>query len=284
MISMRKALSIFLAFIILIGGVIAVEIYDSRHDLMERYRRWQQGPLPETMTRTEFMTVTEFITVREEPDDEPEDADEPSDGLTAAERLERMLHPDPVENPPLINLYVPFALQSPFAEWTDIDKEACEEASIIMLKGYLDDTTAFTKDEIREEIDMIVAYEMETLGYFEDTTALETAALLKDIYGIEASVLPLDSIEDVKDEITRGNPVLLPVYGRALGNPYFRNDGPLYHMLIAKGYTETHIIVNDPGTRRGEDFLYENEVLWNAIHDWNDGEVEEGEKVMIVAE
>lgn len=281
---MRKVLSTFMAFIILIGGVIAVEVYDSRHDLTERYRRWQQGPLPETVTRTEFITVREKLDDEpEDADDEPKDTDEPSDGSTAAERLEKALHPDPVENPPLINLYVPFVLQSPFAEWTDTDKEACEEASIIMLKGYLDDTAAFTKDEMREEIDMIVAYEMETLGYFEDTTALETAALLKDIYGIEASVLPLDSIEDVKTEIARGNPVLLPAYGRALGNPYFRNDGPLYHMLVAKGYTETHIIVNDPGTRRGEDFLYENEVLWNAIHDWNDGEVEEGAKVMIVA-
>ncbi|MFC1702910.1 C39 family peptidase [Patescibacteria group bacterium] len=274
---MKKALSTFLAFLILIGGVLAVEIYDSRHDIKEKYHRWQQGPIPETVTRSEF------ITTREETTDESEDIEKPEDRITEAERLEQSLHPDPVENPPLINLYVPFALQSPFAEWNDVDKEACEEASIIMLKGYFDDTPTFTKDELREEIDRIVAYEMESLGYFEDTTALETTGLLKDLYDIDASVIILDSLEDVKDEIADGNPVLLPAYGRALGNPYFRNDGPLYHMLIAKGYTETHIIVNDPGTRRGEDFLYENDVLWNAIHDWNDGEVEEGEKVMIVA-
>lgn len=153
---------------------------------------------------------------------------------------------------------------------------------MLMLKGYLEDTVSFTPAEIRKGIDDIVAYENETFGYFEDTTAEETVSVMKDLLGLDAEVVPISSIDDIKDSIAKGDPVMIPAYGKALGNPYFRNDGPLFHMLVAKGYTATHVIVNDPGTRRGEDFLYENDVLWNAIGDWNDGDPEHGEKVMIV--
>ena len=54
-------------------------------------------------------------------------------------------------------------------------------------------------------------------------------------------------------------------------------------MLIIKGYTkEGNFITNDPGTRRGADFIYSPGVLMNAIHDWNGGDVDNGKKVMIV--
>ena len=62
-------------------------------------------------------------------------------------------------------------------------------------------------------------------------------------------------------------------------------DGPLYHMLVVKGYTKDGtIITNDPGTRRGADFLYDPDALFNAVHDWNGGNVNEGAKVMVVVE
>ena len=49
---------------------------------------------------------------------------------------------------------------------------------------------------------------------------------------------------------TRGVPVLLPAAGRLLRNPYFSGQGPLYHMLVVKGYTrDGKIITDDPGTR-----------------------------------
>jgi hypothetical protein len=97
-------------------------------------------------------------------------------------------------------------------------------------------------------------------------------------------VVAVDSLDDVRAEIAAGHPVLLPTYGRALFNPNFRNGGPNYHMLVAKGYTSMTIITNDPGTRLGADYAYKNDVLWKAIHDYNGGDELNGAKVMIVAE
>ncbi len=54
-------------------------------------------------------------------------------------------------------------------------------------------------------------------------------------------------------------------------------------MLVLRGYTKDgYVITNDPGTKRGAQYAYRWSVLLNAIHDWNGGDVENGEKVVIV--
>jgi hypothetical protein len=64
--------------------------------------------------------------------------------------------------------------------------------------------------------------------------------------------------------------LILPTLGRELQNPNFKNPGPIYHMLVVQGYTKSgEIITNDPGTRKGKDYLYNPEILFNAIGDWD---------------
>ena len=54
-------------------------------------------------------------------------------------------------------------------------------------------------------------------------------------------------------------------------------------MLVIRGYTAKGFITNDPGTRNGEEYFYTEEVLFNAIHDWNGSPdtIEAGRKVAI---
>ncbi len=67
-----------------------------------------------------------------------------------------------------------------------------------------------------------------------------------------------------------------------LGNPNFSGEGPLYHALVLKGYTETTFVTNDPGTRLGADYQYDFDTIMTAMHDWNGGGVENGAKVVVV--
>src|SRR3989338_1557729 len=60
------------------------------------------------------------------------------------------------------------------------------------------------------------------------------------------------TVEQIKQSIASGHPVLVMAYGKALPNPYFRNLGPEYHALVILAYTDTQFITNDPGTWRGE--------------------------------
>jgi hypothetical protein len=103
------------------------------------------------------------------------------------------------------------------------------------------------------------------------------------MYGYEkAEVVEDPSVEDLKKHIVAGYPVIVPTAGRMLGNPNFTGEGPLYHALVLKGFTETTFVTNDPGTRRGADYQYDFETVMNAMHDWNGGDVENGAKVVVV--
>lgn len=182
-----------------------------------------------------------------------------------------------------LNLAVPFMSQAPHANWDLPYQESCEEASVIMAAAYFNGETSISPDVADQRILDLVDWEQRTFGFYEDTTAAETVRMAQEHYGLKAIVKPVASIEDVKAELVQGSVVVLPAAGRLLGNPNFRGAGPLYHMIVVKGFLrDGRIITNDPGTRHGFNFLYDPQVLFNAIHDWNGGDVNNGAKVMIV--
>jgi hypothetical protein len=183
--------------------------------------------------------------------------------------------------PESLTLDVPFICQAPLGNWNYPFDSACEEAAILMIHYYLQNKSIdplIATQEIRE----IVEFEIEEYGFHKDTSAEQTAQLIKDFYGYEVKVVYDISLEDIKEELVKGNPVIVPTAGRMLENPYFTSPGPLLHMLVIKGYDLDGFIVNDPGTRRGDSYAYSYDVLEKAIHDWGDGDIENGKSAMII--
>jgi hypothetical protein len=190
----------------------------------------------------------------------------------------------PTNLPERANLDVPMVYQAPFNVWDTEHDDACEEASALMISNYWEGKRSLTRQEMEDQILALIDYQMDAFGFFKDTNAAQTVQFMKDYLGLErVAVLPVNSIDDIRRQIAAGRPVILPADGKALKNPNFRNGGPPYHMLVVKGYTEDNIISNDPGTRRGANWLYTNEIIMDAVHDWNGGDVKNGQPVMIVA-
>lgn len=186
--------------------------------------------------------------------------------------------------PEEMNLDVPFTSQAPHANWDLPYQEACEEAAALMVHYFFSDQT-FTTAIADEEINNLVDWQNERYGFYKDTTAAETARFMKDKWGYKNVSVQAATIEAIKRSVADGFPVILPAAGRQLHNPNFSGEGPLYHMLVVKGYTKDgQFITNDPGTRRGESYVYDEDVLLNAVHDWNGGAVETGAKVMVVVQ
>lgn len=183
-----------------------------------------------------------------------------------------------------VNLAIPFTSQAPHANWDEFHQEFCEEASLLMAASYIRGEAIVGPEDADQKMFAIKAFEEVRFGYWKDTTAEETAVILREHYGIaQVSVVYDPTIAQIRETVAQGKAVVLPAAGRQLGNPYFTQPGPLYHMLVVKGYTKDgRFITNDPGTRRGADYLYDANILWNAIHDWNGGDVTNGKKVMIV--
>lgn len=188
--------------------------------------------------------------------------------------------------PEAFNLAVPFTPQAPHADWSLPYKEACEEASLYMVHAYYQGVkaTAIDPDTAKLEIDKIVEFEKGLFGFYEDTTAEQTATVAEMMYGYTVETIDNPTIDQIKTHVAAGRPVIVPLAGRQLGNPFFTAPGPIYHMLVIRGYTKDgKFITNDPGTKHGQAYLYDFDTVMNAMHDWNGGkEITDGKKVVLV--
>lgn len=183
---------------------------------------------------------------------------------------------------------VPFTPQAPYANWDDLHNDACEEASVLMVRRYFDGQRGGRLDpaDADEEIYDIVEWQKANLGKYLDTNAEETTRILVEKYSRKARLVTNVTVNTVKKEISSGHLIIVPAAGRQLPNPYFRSPGPAYHMLVIVGYNDTEFVTNDPGTKRGEGFRYKHNDLLNAVHDWTGDKatITQGRRVMIVVE
>jgi len=193
--------------------------------------------------------------------------------------------------PKEVNLKVLFGAQAPYQVWDAFHEETCEEAAIIMAVKYFKEEPL--NAHIMEQALLDLVDWEEANGYKVDITADETLLILRDYFGLKAQISAEVNKDRIKRELADGNLIIVPTAGRLLGNPNFKQPGPIYHMLVVRGYNESEFITNDPGTRKGEGYVYKYQTLINAVHDWNhemaeggmtDEEMEQGRKVMIIVE
>lgn len=186
----------------------------------------------------------------------------------------------------VLNLPIPFTPQAPTGNWDQLHNEACEEASAIMANAYLtgDKDVIMPPSQVETEINNLTVWQDQHFGYNLDTTAQETAQMIEGVYGLQTKVLNDYTLQDIKDQINLHHVVILPVNGQVIGNPNYKQPGPIYHMLVVRGYTSTGLITNDSGTRRGENYPYTFETLHSAGADWdhNTNTIDQNKKVMIV--
>lgn len=187
--------------------------------------------------------------------------------------------------PPSINLAVPFTSQAPFAVWDLFHEEACEEASLYMVHRFYEGDVPGVIDpqKAEEAIQKVVKFEDALFGFNADTNAAQTGAVAEQFYGYErVETISNQSADDLKRILASGFPIIVPAAGQDLGNPSFSSPGPVYHMLVLRGYTEKGFITNDPGTRRGEGYVYPFDTIMNAMHDWNAEDIAKGAKTVLV--
>lgn len=189
-----------------------------------------------------------------------------------------------VSIPASLNLAVPFALQAPYQNWAQPYEDACEEASSLMVDAFYSNLKFTGPADIDTHLKALFAWEDVNFGSNQNTTAAQTAQMIREYFGYtRVDLVQNFTADDVRKAITAGHPVIIPADGKLLNNPNFKNGGPVYHMLVIKGFLSTKsFIANDPGTRKGADYVYDVSVIMNAAHDWNGGDTAHGNRVMIV--
>ncbi|MCK4799462.1 YdcF family protein, partial [Candidatus Parcubacteria bacterium] len=178
---------------------------------------------------------------------------------------------------------VPFTSQAPFGDWSDPRKQdGCEEAAVIMAMAWIEGEE-LTPDIANEKINAISAYEKKEYGNFYDTNVEDTVERIFKGYFEYKNVLAVSDInkEDIKKELFKGNLVIVPTNGRLLENSNYTPPGPTTHNLVIIGYDidSREFITNDPGTRRGEKYRYNENVLEGALLDYPTGNHEKVEEI-----
>ncbi|MDD5652126.1 MAG: C39 family peptidase, partial [Candidatus Moranbacteria bacterium] len=188
--------------------------------------------------------------------------------------------------PDKIKIEVPFTSQAPYGVWDERHDDACEEASLLMVVKYLDNDK-LTPEIAEKELQSVIDYQIEKYGDYKDSDMEELVQIAEGFYSVSNLEVIYDfKKERIKEELAKGNPIIVPTAGRLLGNPYYTPPGPLYHNLVLVGYEGDNVITNDPGTKRGEGYIYDIDVLYNAIHDFpgKKEDIEDGRKAMIIIE
>lgn len=206
--------------------------------------------------------------------------------LPPAQTYHSVANPLAIEQPlpEEINLKIPFTSQAPHKNWSHPYKEFCEEASALMAASYVNSQSILGPDDADAKLLAIEAFEEKRFGSFEDTSAEDTAIILREYFKIEnVKVIYSPKAEDIKKALVNGKAVIAPLAGREIGNPYYLQPGPLYHMLVIKGYRKNgDFITNDPGTKRGADFIYPEKILMDALADWKNNDLDRSTKAIII--
>jgi uncharacterized protein YvpB len=195
--------------------------------------------------------------------------------------------PDSVQKDYVL-LNVPFTSQAPLGHWEDPRQEdGCEEASLYMAWKWIKNEP-ITPQEAEKAILEISEFELIHYGNYHDTNAEDTTKLFKEYYNYNKFYIGVNpSIEDIKNALSEGALVLVPANGQRLNNPHYKQPGPTTHMLVIKGFDESakQFITNDPGTKFGESYKYNYQVVFDSMVDYPTGnhESQEGRpKSMIV--
>lgn len=154
-----------------------------------------------------------------------------------------------------IYLKINFSSQAPAGNWDEPWQNACEETSIVIVDSFYNNNSMDLETSKREILKILAIKEKE-FGPSLDENAEKIVYLINNFLNWEAWVIENPTIEQIKEQVDKKNPVILPVDGRKLSNRYFNVSG--YHVFVISGYDDDKqvLIAQEPGTRFGKNYPY----------------------------
>lgn len=150
----------------------------------------------------------------------------------------------------------------------------CEEASLLngyyFLTGEQPDLKQYNNDlsKLKELEDILFD------GWYMHTSLQDTLKLLIafqwDNQKIFWEIIQKPSIKTIKENISKWNPIVVPVYGKWLSNDLFIWGWPVYHNLLIKWYTEQNFIVNEVWVSKWDGYNYNIQELMENIANYDE--------------
>ncbi len=171
-------------------------------------------------------------------------------------------------------LSVPYVNETPENKSGGAWKNACEEASIVMVDEFFKGEHTANLPEAETFMQMLFDTEDKLYGSNANSDAERNAYLINNYASFKGVIVTNPTLDQIKKELRDGHPVIAFHYGFDLKNSNipFRLNGPSYHSTVVVGYDDTRgeFIVNDPGDEiDGADHTYAYGLYMNSLHDFN---------------
>lgn len=162
---------------------------------------------------------------------------------------------------------VPFVAQAPYGVWNDPWASFAEEASAYMAYLWVNEMDAQTQEINGQALLAARDWELTNLGTYKDTDLAQTLRLLSEYYRLNAELSYEVTLENMRSQLDQGKILIVPVQN--LENPHYGKPGPVFSVLVIYGYEGETFLSNDPGTIRGEGYVYENQKILESVQDLN---------------
>ncbi len=177
----------------------------------------------------------------------------------------------------IVNLSVPYVPEAPDGLMVKPWNNSCEEASTAMLDEYYygNRDKGVTKAKAKKAILYYIDIENKLFGYNGNTDAAEMTKVINGYSKyFEAKIKTNPTLEEIKNELRAGRPVIALLYGYNLQNPdiLFARSGSYYHTIVLKGFDDKteEFIVNDNGDlKKGLDLRYSYDTILGALRDYD---------------
>lgn len=166
--------------------------------------------------------------------------------------------------------------------WDPDHEDACEEATMFMVHYWL-----------KNERPSLAAYDTELLklirwqearGYGISEGIEEMKQIAHDYFSMSTTIKTVDSADQLRTILDNGTAIIFPADGRLLRNPNFRDGGPPFHVLVLKGHSDSYFIGNDPGTRNGENYRYHEDIIMEALGNWDGSRVDRNDRRVLLVD
>ena len=124
-------------------------------------------------------------------------------------------------------------------------------------------STVIPKQKANDEMIAMKNWQVKSYGVEPDLSIEKLGLFMQQYYGYKYKTFKNITRDDIKREISTGNPVMVPVMTHSLKNPMYGLKS-VYHILVLKGYNAQNVIANDAGIR-GENIQYSWDIVFQAI-------------------
>lgn len=178
------------------------------------------------------------------------------------------------ETPESVILPVSYMSEAPDGIWVGNWKNACEEDSVYMVDAYYRGLKILSINEAKAFMQNLFSVQDALYGDNKNSSAERTVYLINTHSTFKGKVKENPTIDEIKEEIRQGRPVISMHYGFDLKNENipFRIGGTSYHVLVIVGFDDAteEFITNDPGdTVQGHYRAYKYNLFMHSIKDFD---------------